>query len=53
MPPLVTPSDREGSPHWKRCGFCAPFGIRICEEILKKLPDVNKYLTYIKDFMNF
>ncbi len=26
---------------------------RICDEVLKKLPDVKKYLNYIKDFMNF
>lgn len=26
---------------------------KICEEILRKLPDLNRYLTYIKDFMNF
>lgn len=26
---------------------------KICEESLQKLPDVKKYLSYIKNFMNF
>ncbi|MDW7972771.1 MAG: DUF86 domain-containing protein [Thermodesulfovibrio sp.] len=25
----------------------------ICKEVLKKLPDIKKYLSYIRDFMNF